>query len=311
MNKRSLHVGIFVFLLLGSAAVAQNNRSAVSLNGSDLNACTTTSPCRSFATALSQTNAGGEIIALDSAGYGPFTIDRAIAVSGAPGVHAAISVPLNYGISVAAAPTDRIVIRNLVFIGTGGLYGVDVSTAAETRVLDCFVRGFATAGIRIQVGNAIIDHTTAIDNIGTTGIALGNENSTAFTVLASITNCLIDNNYNGIVVRAKTRAVLRNSTITNNGYGALAISTIGNPQIELIIAELTIENCTIAHNSQGIYTFGSGGNNAGSIWMSQNVIAYNANAVQIAGHSFVYSFANNSFVGNGTDGGPFLPSVSE
>src|SRR5437667_10331942 len=101
-------------LLIASATMAQNNRSAVSVNGNDLNPCTTASPCRSFGAAMAVTNPGGEIIALTSAGYGPFTVDRAVTVSGAPGIHAAITVPSTMsGIVVSALPTDVVVLRNL------------------------------------------------------------------------------------------------------------------------------------------------------------------------------------------------------
>src|SRR5437870_9513770 len=71
-------------LLIASVSFAQNNRSAVSVNGSDANPCTTVSPCRSFGVALAHTNPDGEVIALDSGGYGAFTISQPVSVIGAP-----------------------------------------------------------------------------------------------------------------------------------------------------------------------------------------------------------------------------------
>lgn len=53
------HVVLFSMLfsfLLVSAAFAQNNRSAVSITGSDLNPCTVPAPCRTFGPAISVTN---------------------------------------------------------------------------------------------------------------------------------------------------------------------------------------------------------------------------------------------------------------
>src|SRR5262249_12147695 len=83
---------VLVALLAAAPAVfALNSRSAVSLSGVDTNPCTTTLPCRSFSAAVARTLDGGEIVALDTAGYGPFTIDRSLTVGGAPGVHAAIT----------------------------------------------------------------------------------------------------------------------------------------------------------------------------------------------------------------------------
>ena len=72
---------MFAAALPTTPAQAQNNRSFVSAqSGLDTNPCTRTSPCRTFAHALTQTNAGGEINTLDPGGYGSVTIDRAISI---------------------------------------------------------------------------------------------------------------------------------------------------------------------------------------------------------------------------------------
>ena len=48
--------------------------------GTDSGACTRAAPCKTFAFALTQTAAGGEIDVLDPAGYGPVTILMAISI---------------------------------------------------------------------------------------------------------------------------------------------------------------------------------------------------------------------------------------
>src|SRR5437764_8269889 len=102
-------------VLFSVTAFATSNRTAVSLSGVDTNPCTVASPCRSFGAAIAQTNPGGELIALDSAGYGPFVIDRAVSVQAAPGIYAGItsspSTLSGRGITVAAGPTDAVIIR--------------------------------------------------------------------------------------------------------------------------------------------------------------------------------------------------------
>ncbi len=65
-----------------SAALAQAgpNWTFVSGKGTDSGACPVTAPCRSFAFALTQTAAGGEIDVLDPAGYGTVTIAKPISI---------------------------------------------------------------------------------------------------------------------------------------------------------------------------------------------------------------------------------------
>jgi hypothetical protein len=70
-------------LALGLSAVpaqAGPNWTWVSGHGTDSGACPLAAPCRTFAFALTQTAAGGEIYVLDPAGYGTVTITKAISI---------------------------------------------------------------------------------------------------------------------------------------------------------------------------------------------------------------------------------------
>src|SRR5438874_2570104 len=110
-----------LLLLVPLTLHAQINRSAVSVKGLDTNPCTVASPCRSFAQALTQTNRLGEVIAVDSGGFGPVTINKAIKITAAPGVYAGIGVPAGYtGVQVLAPASDVVVVRGLTVIGAGG-----------------------------------------------------------------------------------------------------------------------------------------------------------------------------------------------
>ena len=64
----------------------------IALTAVDANTCSLAAPCRTFAAALGQTNAGGEIVVLDSAGYGPMTINKAVSIVVPPGIYAGVSV---------------------------------------------------------------------------------------------------------------------------------------------------------------------------------------------------------------------------
>src|SRR5205823_666183 len=143
-------------------------RSAVSHDGNDANPCTVASPCRSFGAALNVTNPGGEIVALDSAGYGYFNIDRAITVEGAPGVDASIASFGGDAIGVIA-PDAAVVIRNLTLIGYGGTVGIDVSQSKNVYILNCLIRGFTNYGIYgagFTGANINVEHTRVFDSVG-------------------------------------------------------------------------------------------------------------------------------------------------
>jgi hypothetical protein len=84
----------------GSSGAAQ--RTFVASYGSDANPCSLTAPCRGFAAAVAQTSTDGEVIVLDSAGYGTVTIAQSVSIIAPPGVYAGISVFSGDGITVGS-----------------------------------------------------------------------------------------------------------------------------------------------------------------------------------------------------------------
>src|SRR6266568_4863825 len=102
-------------------ATALAQRTFVSAaGGNDANPCTLTLPCRNFQAAIAQTASGGEVIVLDSGGYGTVTISQAVSLIAPPGVYAGISVFSGAGITVSAGASDVVVIRGLTLNGLGG-----------------------------------------------------------------------------------------------------------------------------------------------------------------------------------------------
>ena len=66
-------------------------------------ACSIGAPCRQFAEAMAVVNPTGELIVLDSAGYGPVTITKSVSIIAPPGVYAGVSVFSGDGITVNGA----------------------------------------------------------------------------------------------------------------------------------------------------------------------------------------------------------------
>src|SRR3989475_7600901 len=71
-----------IALALPASASAQVTRTWVSGVGDDVNPCSRTAPCKTFAGAISKTAARGEINVLDSGGFGAVTITKAITIDG-------------------------------------------------------------------------------------------------------------------------------------------------------------------------------------------------------------------------------------
>jgi hypothetical protein len=70
ITSLSVAGALLAFGLSAAPVQAGPNRTFVSGKGTDSGACSLAAPCRTFAFALTQTAAGGEIDVLDPAGYG-------------------------------------------------------------------------------------------------------------------------------------------------------------------------------------------------------------------------------------------------
>ena len=78
-------IATFMFAF-ASMAQAQATRTWVSGVGDDVNPCSRTAPCKTFAGAISKTATGGEIDALDPAGYGSVNIvSKSVTIDGGDG----------------------------------------------------------------------------------------------------------------------------------------------------------------------------------------------------------------------------------
>jgi hypothetical protein len=82
MHTRSLFaiVGALAAMLYASAGHAQQMRTWVSGTGDDMNPCSRTAMCKTFAGAISKTAAGGEISVYDPGGYGALTITKSLSI---------------------------------------------------------------------------------------------------------------------------------------------------------------------------------------------------------------------------------------
>lgn len=199
-----------VFSATGGATTAQ--RTFVASTGNDANPCSLLQPCRGFARAITQTSSGGEVIVLDSAGYGAVTITQSISIVAAPGIYAGISVFSGDGVSINSAGI-RVVLRGLTITGLGGSTGINVTAADDVEVSSCAVSGMAFAGLawsaagNLNVGDSVFDHNSY-------GINQQQGNSTFVRVI------IRENLIQGFLLGFST-VTLSASTIERNGQGGL------------------------------------------------------------------------------------------
>ena len=163
-----LALAIFMFASV-SIAQAQASRTWVSGVGDDVNPCSRTAPCKTWAGAISKTAACGEIDALDPGGFGAVTITKSITLDGT-GTMASILASLTTGITINAAATDVITIRGISINGfCNGLRGINILQAKTVNVEDCVIFRFAGNGIQSTDANGLalnVRNTVIRDNTG-------------------------------------------------------------------------------------------------------------------------------------------------
>src|ERR1700712_2824888 len=108
----AIAAGFLVPMLASAPASAQATRTWVSGVGDDVNPCSRTAPCKTFAGAISKTAPAGEINCLDSAGFGAVTITKSISIL-CNGVVGGILSAGTTGVIINALASDRVILKGL------------------------------------------------------------------------------------------------------------------------------------------------------------------------------------------------------
>ena len=282
----AIAAGFVVPLMASAPAQAQATRTWVSGVGDDVNPCSRTAPCKTFAGAISKTAPGGEINCLDPGGFGGVTITKAITISCEAGT-AGVLVSGTPGITVNAGPNDQITLRGLDIDGLGtGTNGINFIAGKALLVDNCVIYEFATNAINAGLGapGSVAVRNTVITNIGGDGIRVS---SSAGGASLSVDNVNISRTNNGIEVAAGAIGTVNRSNIFANASGVLA-SANG--------AILNVANTVLASNN-----FGANASVLGAtIGLDNNDLFANNTAVNaVAGSSF--NSANNNKFSNNND----------
>ena len=150
-----------------SSAQAQSPRTFVSAAGSDSNPCSFAAPCRHFQAAVNATSAGGEVDALDPAGYGPITITQAITIEGQGWSYIAPPVSGN-GITINAV-SGNFFIHGVLINGagiTGPINGIVFNSGNVLTVRDCVIRNFNGDGIDFLPTGSTANSAFGVEHAG-------------------------------------------------------------------------------------------------------------------------------------------------
>ena len=265
MNKLRIATRIATLsaLVVSSGAMAISpQRTFVASNGNDANPCSITAPCRSFTTAIGAVAVNGEVIVLDSAGYGSFTINKAVSVVAPAGVYAGIAVFAATDGVVINAGLATVALRGLIINGQGGNRGIVVTSASSVHIDDCTISNVGNSGLVLNANANVEISGTVIRNVGLYGILMNNGRLTAAQVQVRETGD------NGIYITNGT-AVIRDSIVTKTGAeGVMVQADTGN------ISQATVERTTVTNTSyEGIFAYANGGTS--SVVAVDNVVSDN------------------------------------
>jgi hypothetical protein len=252
-------------------------------------------------------DAGGEVTAIDSAGFGPIVISHAITITSPDGVEAGI-VPASGGaaITINAEPNDAIVLRGLTLNGSGaGSNGVVFNSGASLTVTNCFAQNFAFDG-SITSGNGIlIQPTSSQVNFAITNSIFANNGNDGILYFspsgAAGANGVVDHvtgtgNFDGIAVISGTGGgtvtAISNSNFSNNGDDGIFVSN-GTGLLTMSIDTVS----AVGNSVSGIAAAGTP-----NVLLGRSVITGNMTGVDSGtSPNTFFTYKDNRISGNGTD----------
>jgi hypothetical protein len=292
MNMRYLRLFACAAVLVWTAAeVAAAPRTFVSVNGNDTSPCSRALPCRSFSAAALVTDANGEIVALDSGGYGPVNVTVPVSIVAPKGVYAGITASSGNAITLNAGSGD-VVLKNLYLNAQGADLGIHAITVGHLYVEGCVINGFndgilfdpTTTNARLDVSDTVIRHAAVIGIYLTPGTARTTIDSVRFyrnqtagleidAGEVTIRNSVASGpGLFGFRGELSGRMTIEDTVSTGNGYGffvnggavifatrcAATSNSISGMNAQFSSSTIYVSDSTIAMNVTGVSTSSTG-----------------------------------------------------
>jgi hypothetical protein len=288
-----------------SAYAAARDRVFVASYGSDSNPCTFGSPCKTFQQAVNVVAVGGEVTAIDSAGFGPVAITQSVTITSPNGVEAGIVAPsFGTAITINATSAATITLRGLTLEG-GGVndFGIKLTSTGggALNVINTVMKDFAFDGILVVPSSGMytlmVTDVVASDSdsygieiapTGAAGVAglikratFSGDSSGGTSVDGSSTTGNVD------VTIADSSAL--GNIAGDDGFRAISATGAAN-------TTMFLDNVTANNFNVGIHA-----NNKAIVRMTRSAITKNTTGVTDSGivsPGAVYTFGDNDIAGN-------------
>lgn len=294
MNKFRFQTFVLVALALAFPLLvsAQATRTWVSGVGDDVNPCSRTAPCKTFAGAISKTATNGEINCLDPAGYGAVTITKSITID-CEDTQGSILASLVNGVILNGANID-VRLRGISINGAGnGINCIRVLNSGVKLTLDEIVcSGFTQHGVSMETSggtNKLTVRNSSFRQLAGNGIntflsGLATANIAIEKSLFSMCNI-------GVNLGLASNASVMDSTLSNNTTGAQSSGST---------SALALTRNQITHNTTGVIAGSSANIRIGGNVITGNGTGLSGTNILTWGGNFV---DGNSPGGNGTNNG--------
>jgi len=256
---------------------AQATRTWVSGVGDDLNPCSRTAPCKTYAGAISKTAKDGEISTLDPGGFGTVTITKSITINGG-------GTGQGYG-SILSALAPQGVLINITD-------AADVRKTVRLNWLDINGASTGTDGVRMIAGNVLFIENTNIDGLTGDGVDIniaGANVAEVYMKNVSIRNCV----GNGVVMQNTNASGAIGAELEN-----VSMNTSGDGFEAGARAAATLHNCVIS-SSDGASAAGVRVNGVNAVVnVDSSVLSFNTAGVKV--ENGTARVANSVFTNNST-----------
>ena len=287
-------------LTVTSLAQAQATRTWVSGVGDDVNPCSRTAPCKTYAGAISKTAKDGEISTLDPGGFGAVTITKSITINGGGAGQGYGSILASLVNGVIINITDPADVRKTVRLDwlniNGASTGLDAIRFIGGNALfveNTLIDGFTGDGIEASSASLAAVNQLHLRNVSIRNVAngLNINNSGANATQLSMDHCQISKATNGVNAGNGTRGQISYSTFSSCTGSGINATEGASP------TEFAINDSSITASGTGV-TAGAGT----EVLIARVVITGNGTSLGLAGT--VHTGGNNTIGKNGTNNAP-------